>query len=234
VDKQGIEYNQLSTFLMKKCIITIHKVPLAQLEAIRVRLRKKLPRLLKGGSDHLCFTILDVLVDSYIPEVDKMGFVLDKLEDEILERPSKKTVSDIHQFREDALELRNVLTPERDALMVLARGEYPHFKKDTRNYLRDVYDHMVTILNSLDSYRESTAGILSMYFSSMQLQLNEVMKLLTIIATIMLPLTLIASIYGMNLPIPEAAHSLTYPIVIIIMIFIAVVMLFYFKRKQWI
>lgn len=232
--KEGIEFDQLSTFLMKKCIITIHKIPLAQLEAIRVRLRKRFPRLMKGGAEYLCFTILDVLVDSYIPEIDEIGFVLDKLETEILENPSKKTMSDIHQFREEALELRNVLIPERDTLMVLARGEYPQFKKDTRNYLRDVYDHMLKILDSVDTYRESSAGLLNMYFSSMQLQLNEVMKLLTIIATIMLPLTLIASIYGMNLPIPEAAHSLSYPFVIFVMILMSIIMLFYFRKKQWI
>lgn len=225
---------QLSIFLTKKYVITIHPKPLPQLEDVRNRIRKKFPRIIKGGSDYICFKILDVIVDSYIPELDKMGDALEKLEDEIIENPSKKTVEEIHDFRRDLLVLRKELSPEREALSILARGEYPHFNKETRNFLRDVNDHVIQVLDTLDAYRDSTADILSEYFSSMQLQLNEVMKLLTIIATIMLPLTLIASIYGMNFPIPETQHWISYPIILIIMILISISMLFYFRRKKWI
>ncbi len=225
---------QLSMFLTKSYVISIHHEPLPQLEEVRNRIRKRFPRIIKGGSDYLSFKILDVVVDSYIPEVDKMGDILETLEDEIVQNPNKKTVEEIHDFRANILTLRKELSPEREALHLLARGEYPHFKKDTRNFLRDVYDHIIMVLDSLDAYRDSTSDILSMYFSSMQLQLNEVMKLLTIIATIMLPLTLIASIYGMNLPIPESAHWISYPIILVLMLLISISMLFYFRRKKWI
>jgi len=225
---------QISMFLTNRYVITITHGSLPHLEDVRYRIRKKFPRIIKGGSDYLCFRILDVVVDSYIPEVEKMGDLLEKLEDDIMENPSKKAVEAIHQFRRDLLVLRKELGPERETLFVLGRGDVPYIKKETHNYLRDVYDHIIQVLESLESYRDTSSDILNTYFSSMQLQLNEVMKLLTIIATIMLPLTLIASIYGMNLPIPESAHWITYPIILILMLVISISMLLYFKRKKWI
>jgi magnesium transporter len=230
---EELRIRSLSMFLTKKYVITIHDSVIPQLEAVRMRIREKLPKILNEGSEYLCFSILDSLVDSYIPVVERMGDSLEKLEDEIVANPSKKAGEKVHDFRKNILYLKKELSPELEALNLLSRGEFPHFKKETRNYLRDVYDHMTRVLDSLDSYKESTTGIQNLYFSSMQLQLNEVMKLLTIMATIILPLTLIASIYGMNLPIPESAHWLSYPIVLALMLIITVLMLFYFRKKHW-
>lgn len=229
-----IETDQLSMFLSKRYVLTVHDKDLPQLEEVRVRIRKKLPKILKGGPDYLCFCILDTIVDSYFPEIDRLGDVIDGLEGEVLEDPSKKTVDTIHQLRRDLLHLRKELNPQREALAYLARGDLPHFRKETRNYLRDVHDHMIRVLDSMDAYRELTADILANYFGAMQVSLNEVMKLLTIIATIMLPLTFIASIYGMNLPIPEAGHQFAYPGILLSMLIISALMLLYFRRRKWI
>ncbi|MCK5548069.1 MAG: magnesium/cobalt transporter CorA [Thermoplasmata archaeon] len=231
---QKLATAQISMFLTEKYVITIHHGPVPQLEEVRNRIRKRFPRIIKAGSDYLCFKIIDVIVDSYLPEIEEMEEVLEKYEDDIVAKPTKKTLEHVHDFRDALFTLKKQLTPQRDVVSFLSRGEYPNFKKETRNYLRDVYDHMVTIIDTLDSYRESTSDIQNMYFSSMQLQLNEVMKLLTIIATIVLPLTLIASIYGMNLPIPESAYWISYPLVLFSMLAISILMLYYFKKKNWI
>ncbi len=230
---EEIETDQLSLFVAKKFIVTIHDKVFPQLEDVRIRLRKKDPRMLKGGADFLAYNILDVLVDSYFPHLDRLQNIIDELEEKALEDPSRETANTIHQFRRDLLLLRNALRPQRDAFAQLARTEVPVFTKHTREYLRDVYDHMIQTLDRLDTLREVSSGLMEVYLTVVNNSLNEVMKTLTIIATVMLPLSLIASAYGMNVAFPGKEDLSGFVVSIVLMAIVGAVMVMYFRRKKW-
>lgn len=230
---EEIETDQLSLFVAKKFIVTIHDKVFPQLEDVRIRLRKKDPRLLKGGADFLAYNVLDVLVDSYFPHLDRLQNIIDELEEKALQNPSRETANTIHQFRRDLLLLRNSLRPQRDAFAQLSRTEVPVFTKQTREYLRDVYDHMIQTLDRLDTLREVSSGLMEVYLTVVNNSLNEVMKTLTIIATIMLPLSLIASAYGMNVAFPGKEDMSGFAVSIILMAIVGAIMVMYFRRKKW-
>src|SRR5947208_12649258 len=147
---EELDTDQLSLFIAKKFIVTIHDKVFPQLEESRIRLRKKDPRLLKSGADFLAYTILDDLVDSYFPHLDRLQNILDELEEKALEDPSRETANTIHRFRRDLLVLRNQLRPQRDAFAQLSRTDLAVFRKETRDYLRDIYDHMIQSLDRID------------------------------------------------------------------------------------
>jgi len=235
--EKEIETRQLSLFLKRHLLITVSPEGphgLRPLEEVRLRIERHKPALLAGGADYLCYVILDTIVDSYFPELDRFGEVVGDIEDEAVERPSPRTAELIHSLKADMLKLRRSLMAQREALAVLARGEYPLFRKETRQYLRDAYDHMIQILDLLDTYRELTSSLLDVYISSISNQMNEVMKVLAIIATIMLPLSLIAGLYGMNFVVlPGSSLPEGFWWVIVGMAAVAAVMLFWFARKGW-
>lgn len=234
---EEIETSQLSLFLKRHLLLTI--VPegphgVRPLEEVRLRIERHKPALLSGGADYLCYVILDTIVDSYFPELDRFGEVVSRLEDEAVERPSPRTAKLIHSLKADMLKLRRSLMAQREALAMLSRGEYPLFRKETRQYLRDVYDHMIQILDLMDTYRELTSSLLDVYISSISNQMNEVIKVLAIIATIMLPLSLIAGLYGMNFAIlPGSTLPQGFWWVVVGMAAVAAAMLVWFARKGW-
>jgi len=151
---EEIETDQLSLFVSKRFVVTIHDKVFPQLEDVRIRIRKKMPKLMKSGADHLCYTILDVIVDSYSPHLDRFQDLLDRLEDDVVKNPTGSGIAKLHDIRVDLTLIRNALRPQRDALGNLARLDLPVFKKETRNYLRDVQDHMIRALDTLDTLRE--------------------------------------------------------------------------------
>jgi len=230
---EEIETDQLSLFVSRKFVVTIHDKVFPQLEDIRIRLRKKNPRLLKAASDFLAYTILDVIVDSYFPHLDRMENIVNELEERALTDPSRHTANTIHEFRRDLLLLRNALRPQREAFAQLSRADLPMFRKETRNYLRDVYDHMIRTLDTLDTLREVSSGLMEVYLTVVNNNMNEIMKTLTIIATIMLPLSLVASVYGMNVVYPGTGDVMGFYSATAIMLLIAVAMLFWFRRRKW-
>jgi magnesium transporter len=179
-------------------VITIHDKVFPQLEDVRVRIRKRMPRLMKGGADFLCYTILDVIVDSYSPHLDRFQDSLDRMEDEIVRRPTGSGISAIHDLRTDITLIRNALRPQRDVLANLARLEVPIFKKETRNYLRDVQDHMIRALDTLETLREIGTSLMEVQATLADVQLNQVIKVLTVIFTVTIPLTIVTSAFGMN------------------------------------
>ena len=195
---EEIETDQLSIFLGRKFVVTIHDKVFPQLEDIRIRLRKKTPRLLKAGADFLAYTILDVLVDSYFPHLDRFQSLLDQLEEQIVARPSGTGIAHLHDVRTDVVRLRNDLRPQRDIFGVLSRLEVPLFRKEMRNYLRDVQDHMISVLDTLDAYREITGSLMEVQATLVSNQSNEVIKVLTVIFTITLPIAIVSSAFGMN------------------------------------
>src|SRR5881398_2148529 len=195
---EEIDTDQLSLFVAKKFVITIHGPAFPSLEDVRIRLRKRNPKMLKSGADFLAYTILDTLVDSYFPHLDRFQSLLDQLEEDIIERPSGEGISRLHQLRSDVVRLRNSLRPQRDIFGVLSRLEVPLFRKEMRNYLRDVQDHMISVLDTLDAYREITGSLMEVQATLVSNQSNEVIKVLTVIFTITLPIAIVSSAFGMN------------------------------------
>jgi len=230
---EELDTDQLSVFVAKKFLITIHDKVFPQLEETRIRLRKRDPRLLKSGADFLAYTILDDLVDSYLPHLDRLQNILDELEEKALEDPSRETANTIHRFRRDLLVLRNQLRPQRDAFAQLSRTDLAVFRKETRDYLRDIYDHMIQALDRIDTLREVSSGLMEVYLSVVNNSLNEVMKTLTIIATIFLPLGLVASAYGMNVAFPGKEGWTGLAGALVLMGIVGAIMLMFFRRRKW-
>jgi magnesium transporter len=195
---EEIDTDQLSLFVAKKFLITIHDKVFPQLEDVRIRLRKKNPKLVKSGPDFLAYTILDLLVDSYFPHLDRFQSLLDQLEEEIVAHPSGHGIASLHELRTDIVRLRNSLRPQRDMFAVLGRLEIPVFRKETRTYLRDVQDHMIGALDALDVNREIAASLMEVQATLAANQVNEVIKALTVVFTITLPIAIVSSAFGMN------------------------------------
>ena len=199
---EEIETDQLSLFVGPRFIVTVHDKAFPQLEYVRIRLRKKNPRLIKAGADFLAYTILDVVVDSYFPHLDRFQDILDRLEDEVVKSPNANAISKIHDIRVDLTLVRNALRPQRDMYSTLSRLETTAFKRETRNYLRDVQDHMIRVLDTLDTYREVSTSLMEVGATLQANQMNQVIKVLTVLFTITIPLTIVTSAFGMNVGFP--------------------------------
>ena len=236
------EIEQISLFMGEMYVISFHAGAVDPFEAVRKRLRNRKNRIRNRGADYLLYALLDRVVDQGFPVLERFGEKIEKLEMELLDRPDQETLNHIHQTKRNLLLLRRMIWPQRELINLLLREESPLIKEDTKLYLRDCYDHSVQILDLLETYRDMTASMLDVYLSSTSHRLNEVMKVLTIIATIFIPLTFIAGVYGMNFgrkePIspwamPELDWYYGYPLIWLIMIAMVMVMVGYFKYKRW-
>ena len=230
---EEIETDQLSMFVGKRFVVTIHGKAFPQLEDVRVKLRKKNPRLLKGGPDFLAYTILDAVVDSYFPHLDRFEDILDGLEDEMIRQPTARTISRVHDVRTDLTLIRNSLRPQRDMYGLLARMDAPIFRRETKNYLRDVQDHMIRALDTLDTYREVATSLMELGASLASNQLNEVIKVLTVLFTITIPLTVVTGAFGMNVTFPGFNKPEGLYIALALMLLPTVILLSWLWRKGW-
>jgi magnesium transporter len=202
---------------------------------IRERLLQAKGRVRKLGADYLAYSLIDLVVDNYFVELEKFGDQMESLEDEVVARPSPQILRDVHRFKNDMIMLRKSLWPLREVIARLERRESPLISESLGNYFRDVYDHTVIAIDTVETYRDILSGMLDIYLSSMSNRLNEIMKVLTIIATIFMPLTFITSLYGMNFKhMPELQWEYGYYGVIGMVVVIAVAMLGYFRSKHWI
>ena len=202
---------------------------------IRERLIQAKGRIRKLGADYLAYSLIDLVVDNYFVELEKFGDQVESLEDAVVASPSPKTLRDVHQFKNDMIMLRKSLWPLREVIARLERRESPLISENLGNYFRDVYDHTIIAIDTVETYRDILSGMLDIYLSSMSNRLNSIMKVLTIIATIFMPLTFITSLYGMNFKhMPELQWEYGYYMAIGVMVVIAVSMLEYFRRKHWI
>lgn len=237
IDRNGhgrLGTEQLSLFLGRDYVLTIQERPGDCLDAIRNRAREKLGRLREKGPDYLAYSILDAVVDEYFPVLEELGDRLEELEEQSIARPGPSIAGRIHEIKRDLLVLRRALWPLREALGTLYRGESPFVTEPTRLYLRDCYDHVVQALDLVEVYRELCSGLTDLVMTSATHRLNEIIKVLTIISTIFIPLTFIAGVYGMNFDyMPELRSRWGYPAVMILMAVIACGMLLYFLRKGW-
>ncbi|KAF0181075.1 MAG: magnesium transporter [Nitrospirae bacterium] len=234
-DVMKVKAEQISVILSQKYVLTFQEGFAGDVfDSVRARLREDKGRIRKMGADYLAYTLLDTIVDNYFVILEQMGERIELLENELIANPNRKTLRMIHALRGDALFLRRTIWPLREVVNSFTRGDSPFITDATKVYLKDVYDHTIHAIDTLETYREMLAGMLDIYLSSMSNRLNEVMKVLTIIATIFMPLTFLAGVYGMNFEhMPELKWEWGYPAIWMIMIVIGLAMLAAFKRRKW-
>jgi magnesium transporter len=201
---------------------------------VRDRLRKGNQKLRGSGTDYLLYSILDNLVDQYFVVLERIGDRLEDLEMRLLDNPREEDLRELHRAKRELIYLRKFIWPLREVVGMLAKDPEALFQPGTSMYLRDVYDHCIRVIDTLETYRDLSSGLMDIYLSSISNRMNMVMKTLTIIATIFIPLTFIVGVYGMNFDImPELHMAWAYPAVWALMIGIAGGMLIWFRRKNW-
>lgn len=236
----GIVSRQISLFFGTDYIVSFSNTEADPFEPVRHRLRTSTGRFRARDADYLLYTLLDIIIDGGFPVLDRLGEALEQLEAELLAKPDQHTLGRIHQLKRDLLLLRRGLWPQREVINALLHPDHTLINAETRLYLRDCYDHTVQIIDLLETYRDMVTAMLEVYLSSISHRTNEIMRVLTIIATIFIPLTFIVGVYGMNFEnpaspwaMPELHWYFGYPIVWLIMILVAAGLLYYFKRQGW-
>ncbi len=201
---------------------------------LRERLRNDKGRIRKMGADYLAYSMLDAVVDSYFMILEKLGERIELLEEELISAPATKTLHEIHYLKREMIFLRKAVWPLRELINMLMRGESPLIHESMKIYFRDVYDHTIQVIDTIETLRDMVTGMLDIYLSSVSNRLNAVMKVLTIIATIFIPLTFIVGVYGMNFKyMPELEWRYGYPMIWLVMITIGITMLIFFKKRNW-
>lgn len=202
---------------------------------VRERLRNAKGRIRGYGADYLAYALIDAVVDDYFAVLERLAERLEVLETEIVTAPTRATIRSIHQMKREMVVLRKSVWPLRELIGSLERRESDLIREGTVLYLRDLYDHTVQIIDTVETFREMLSGMLDIYLSSEANRTNEVMKVLTVYATIFMPLTFIVGLYGMNFKnMPELEWRWGYPAVLVLMVFVAVGMMIFFRRKGWI
>ena len=230
----NIEYEQISILVLKNFVFTFMEKPDALFNPIINRLNNEEGHLRNSGSDYLAYVIMDTVVDEYFTLQDAFDELIEFIEDDLLTHPSVETLVTIQKIRRELIFLRKTVSPLRELLAAIRRSESPLFDERTKRYFADIYDHSIRIIEAVESYRELISGMLDIYLSSVSNKMNETMKFLTVFASIFIPLTFIAGVYGMNFEyMPELKWKWSYPILWSVFIGIAVSLLFYFKKKKW-
>lgn len=248
VDRHHLNLEQVTIVLGRGWVVTFQESDENGdvLEPVRQRIRQARGKIRNSGADYLAYALLDAVVDGYYPVLEELGQGLEELELRVLERPSQVSGQQIHNLKRTLLLLRRGIWPMRDALSNLLRGDELEdgtspMNEATLVYLRDVYDHAVQIVDMIETYREFAASLMDVYLSSVNNRMNEVVKVLTIISTIFLPLSFIAGIYGMNFDVeaspynmPELKWRYGYEFALFLMLAVAAAMLYVFRHFGWI
>ncbi len=235
------EPEQVSLFLSSNYVLTFQERQGDCLEPVRNRLRTKKGKIRQRGPDYLAYAVLDAVVDGYFPVLEQMSERLEELEDEILRNPKTETVARIQGARHEMLTLRRSVAPQREIFNSMVRDGHDVIGEEVGVYLRDTQDHVIRIVEIAESYREVASGLMDLYMSSVSNRMNDIMKVLTIMATMFIPLTFVAGIYGMNFDpdvspfnMPELRWFWGYPFALGLMVVMTVGLLVYFRRKGWI
>jgi len=229
-----IETEQISLILGSNFVFSFQEREGDTFDPIRERIRNGKGRIRSMGADYLAYALVDSIVDNYFIILEKLGEKIEFLEDKLVSHPTPETLQTIHHLRREMIFLRKAVWPLREVINSLERGESSLVKESTRLYLRDVYDHTIQTIDTIETYRDVVSGMLDIYLSSVSNRLNSVMKVLTIIATIFMPLTFLAGVYGMNFKyMPELGWRWGYPLIWLIMVGIGVLMLIFFRKKKW-
>ncbi|MCR4438460.1 MAG: magnesium/cobalt transporter CorA [bacterium] len=233
-DGGGLSSDQVSLILCERGVLTFLERPTDVFAPVIDRLGNSNGRLRNSGPDYLFYALVDVLVDRHFLVLEKVADDIETLTEKVLHEVGPSPIQEVHRLKTDLLNLRKEVWPLRELIGVLARGETPLVTEATTVYFRDVYDHTIQIADSIESYREMATSLLEIYLSSLNNRMNEVMKMLTIIATVFIPLSFIVGIYGMNFPnMPELQWRWGYPAVLAVMALVAGIMLLHFRRRHW-
>jgi len=201
---------------------------------VRERINGAKGRIRREGADYLAYSLLDTMVDNYFVVLEALGERLEDLEETLVAEPGQGALQDIHKLKREMLYFRKALWPFREVVGALSRGESPLLKQTTLPYVRDVYDHTIQVIDTLETYRDILSGLLDNYLSSISNHLNQVIKVLTIISTIFIPLTFVAGVYGMNFEnMPELKWEYGYYAVLLVMLAVSLVMLRFFRSRKW-
>jgi magnesium transporter len=230
------ETEQFAMFVGSDYVLTFQERPGDCFGMVRTRLRDANGQMRKRGADYFAYALLDSVVDAYFPVIELLDTRLESIELSILDgKSASNAVPELHGVRRCLIDLRRAVWPLREVTSALVRGEPKHFSTDVHPYLRDVHDHVVQVIDLLENYREMTNGLLELYLATVNQKLNEVIKLLTVISTIFIPLTFVVGIYGMNFDwMPELHVWWGYPLCLAVMACVAVTMLAWFHRRGWI
>ena len=236
LDKNNqIDAEQLSMFLGKTFLITLQEeAEFDVFEPVRARIRSASGRIRKAGADYLAYALLDSIIDHYYPVLESIGTEIDKIEDELVDNPLVRPVGSLHEHKRTLTQIRRMVWPLRDVTNLLLHEEPGLIQPETKVYLRDCYDHSVQLMDLVESYRDVLSGLTEIHISSIGLRTNEIMRVLTVVTAIFIPLTFIAGVYGMNFQhMPELAKPYGYYICLGVMLVIGVGQLIYFKIRRW-
>jgi magnesium transporter len=230
-----ITAEQVSLILGSNFLLSFQEREGDVFEPVRDRIRTKKGRIRKAGADFLAYALIDAIVDHYFVILEKLEEKIEDVEEELVTNPTPETLRAIHRLKRRMIFLRKSVWPLREVINGLEDSDSPLMHESTGIYLRDLYDHIIQVLDTMENFREMIAGMFDIYLSSISNKLNEVMKVLTIIATTFIPLTFLAGVYGMNFRyMPELDWRWGYPVIWAVMLAILIVMVGYFRRKRWI
>ena len=233
-DAEKILSEQFSLFLGSNFLITFQEIQGDVFRTVRERIRKSKTRIRKAGCDYLAYALIDAIVDHYFVILELLGDKIEDIETQLLDNPTRDTLEIIHEMKREMIYLRKQIWPIREIINSLVKNESSLIQEQLHVYFRDVYDHTIQIIDTIESYRDILTGMLDIYLSTLSNRMNEVMKVLTIIATIFIPITFLAGVYGMNFKfMPELEWRGGYFMVWGIVIVVVGIMLGFFKKKQW-
>jgi magnesium transporter len=234
-------FEQLSILIGDRFVLTFQEEPGHDVfEPVRIRLREGGGNARFLRNDYLAYALIDTVIDQYFPAVEKIGEAIEDLEEVLLEKPTRENLREVHEIRGALALLRRAVWPQRDALLRLWHDESGLLSDRVKPFIRDTYDHALALIDLLESYRDATVNFMELYISGLTMRTNEIVRVLTVISSIFIPLTFIAGLYGMNfdrsssvLNMPELGSPIGYPVVLLVMAAVAGGMLLYFKRKRW-
>ncbi|WP_375474108.1 magnesium/cobalt transporter CorA [uncultured Nostoc sp.] len=237
----GFYSEQVSLILAKNYLLTVQEEPEHDcFEGVRSRIAKNKGTIRKQGADYLAYAVLDAIIDGFFPVLELYGERIEELEEEVIVKPTPQTLQNIYHIRRELLQLRRAIWPLRDAINSLIRDGSDLIGEEVRIYLRDCYDHTVQVMDMVETYRELASGLMDVYLSAVSNKMNEIMKVLTIVSTIFIPLTFIAGVYGMNFSTEKSPYNMPelnwywgYPLCWAVMLAIAFGLLFFFWRRGW-
>ncbi|WP_372807124.1 magnesium/cobalt transporter CorA [Pontiella sp.] len=233
-ETRELHSEQISFILTARCLISFQETAGDVFDLIRDRLRKNHGRIRKMGPDYLLYALMDAIVDNYFLIMEQTGEQIESIEQNILDNPSAALMNELYAQKRELLYIRKAVWPLREAIGGLERGESKLLKPKTHAYLRDLYDHTIQVIDTVETFRDMLSGVQDLYLSSLGHKTNQVMQVLTIIATIFIPITFVAGIYGMNFDhMPELHWKYSYPVAWLLMICMTAGMLYYFRRKKW-
>jgi magnesium transporter len=233
-DCEDVSIEQMSVVFGKNFVLSFQERPGDTFDPVRERIRKGKGKIRRMGPDYLAYALLDSVVDDYFVVLERLGEQVEDLEDELVSNPKKETLNTIHRLKREMIYLRKSVWPLREVINRMERAESPLIRKTTGIFLRDVYDHTIQVIDNIETFRDMLSGMLDMYLSSVSNRMNEVMKFLTIIGTIFIPLTFLAGVYGMNFKyFPELEMPYAYPLFWVICLVTAGGMVAWFRRRGW-